>query len=106
MVNLDIAPYVTNPLFRVKQLFVNGACEPEIRLIGENSFLNQLLSSWFYHLCTPEDLVELIIEQTSNFLSILDFHAVVRIEPKDPVSRGLFNGLVPCVREVVLPRDI
>jgi hypothetical protein len=62
VVNLDIAPYIPNPVFRVNQLFMNGTGEVEIRPVGENSFLNELLSPRLHHLCTPKDFVKLIIQ--------------------------------------------
>ena len=81
MVNPDIAPYLPDPLIRVNPLFMNGAGEPEIGPVGENSFLNELLSPRLHHFCTPKDFVKLIIQQASNLHSVLNFHAIVRIEP-------------------------
>ncbi len=72
----------------------------------KDPLLNELISPWFYHFCTPKDFIGFFVDQFPNFQDIINFHTVIRIKPKNPISCGPFNGLVPGPGEFILPGNL
>ncbi len=88
------------------ELLMHPVAETDLRPAGEEPFLQEAAAARLQNFRSPKNRVLGPLHQGFKEGRILFGHAVVPVQPHDPIPRGLLQGEVPGGREIMAPGKV